>query len=210
MAGAHNKSIANVTAAIVISLLTGCASPRYFVDGGLKDVDVSQIERLERPRPVQLLFAFKIRGLVDTRTSEALEAEVARVVTTSGLFAAVDEAPAAGGAILNVSVDFLPDTGSEVSRGVAAGLTLGLVGSTRKDPILCTLDYIAAPAQDKLTATAEHAIYVPLGIIDARPKGIILAKSRVDAWRIATGQSITAGLRDLSHSPAFRQQAQTP
>lgn len=204
------KSACACLAAIAIAMLEGCTSVSYFVDGSLKDISVSQIERLEHPRPAQLLFSFKIRGLVDTKTSEFLENDVAGVVASSGLFTAVGETPAAGGAILNVSVDFLPDTGMEVSRGIGAGLTLGLVGSTRADPVVCVVDYIPAPGNEKLTTTVQHAIYVPLGIIDSRPKGIILAKSRVDAWRIVTRQSVTATLQQLAESAVFRKEAQTP
>ena len=112
------KSGCVCVAAIAIAMLEGCSSTSYFVDGSLKDVSVSEIERLERPRPAQLLFSFKIRGLVDTKTSEALEGDVAGVVASSGLFTSIGESPAAGGAILNVSVDFLPDTGAEVPRGL--------------------------------------------------------------------------------------------
>jgi hypothetical protein len=196
--------------AIVMTVLAGCASPSYFVDGSLQNVSVAQIERLERPRPTQLLFSFATRGLVDTQVSETLEAEVARIVAASGLFTTANETPAEGGAILNVVIDAHPATDEEVARGVAAGLTLGVVGSTRRDPVVCKMDYIPAPGSEPLTTTVQHAIYIPLGIVDSRPKGIILAKSRIDAQRIVTRQSVTAGLQQLSQSAAFRKEAQTP
>lgn len=197
-------------AAAVIMMLAGCASQSYFVDGSLKDISVSHIQQLDRPRPVQLLFSFKTRGLVDARTSDILESDVTRVVASSGLFSTVIEGPAPGGAILNVTIERFLGTGGEVSRGLASGLTLGLAGSTRKDPFVCAVDYISSQEAKELTATAEHAIYMPLGVMDFRPKDIVIAKSWIDALRTVTRQSVTRSLQQLSQSPTFRKEAQAP
>ncbi len=197
-------------AAVVMSLLGGCVSQSYFVDGNLKDASLMQVERLDRPRPAQLLFSFKLRGMVDTRTSEILEGDVTRVVASSGLFAAVDSRPVPGGAILNVTIEGLPDTEQEVLRGLASGLTLGVVGSTRTDPFLCTVDYVSSPGAEGLTTTEQHAIFLPRGIVDSRPKGIVIAKSHIDALRTVTRQSVIASLQQLSQSPLFRKEAQVP
>jgi hypothetical protein len=193
-----------------MSLLGGCASQSYFVNSSLKDVSVSQIERLDRPRPAQLLFSFKVRGLVDTRTSEILEDDVKRIAASSGLFAVVDDGPAPGGAILNVTIEDFPGTEGEVSRGLASGLTFGLAGYTRADPFVCTVDYVSSPGASRLTTTAQHAILIPSGIIDSRPKDLVIAKSWIDALRMVTRQSATASLQRLSQNPVFRKEAQTP
>ena len=198
----------HLSRAAVVMSLGACTSQSYFVDGSLKDVSVSQIERLDHPRPAQLLFSFKVRGLVDTRTSDILEDDVTRVITSSGLFAVADKGPAPGGAILNITIESFPGTGGEVLGGLASGLTLGLAGSTRKDPFICTVEYVSSPGAKGIATTAQHAIYTPLGIIDFRPKGIVIAKNRIDALRTVTRQSVTASLQQLSQSPGFRKEAQ--
>lgn len=196
--------------AILLLLLGGCASQSYFVDGSLKDVNVSQVERLDRPRPVQLLFAYKTRGLIDPIVSDLLEQDIASIVSSSGLFAAVNDGPAPGGAIVNVTIERFPDNGSEFLRGLASGLTYGVAGSNRTDPFVCTVDYVAAPGAEKLTTNADHAIHMPIGLINSKPKGIVLAKSWRDALRTVTRQSVTASLKQLSQSSDFRKEAQIP
>lgn len=196
--------------AAVTIMLAGCMSQSFFVDGSLKDVSVSHIQKLDRPRPVQLLFSFKTRGLVDTRTSDILEGDVTRVVASSGLFSTVTEGPAPGGAILNVTVERFSGAAREVSRGLASGLTLGLVGSTRRDSFVCAVDYISSQEAEELTATAEHAIYMPLGVVDFRPENMVIAKSWGDALRTVTRQSVTQSLQQLSQSPTFRKEGQAP
>lgn len=194
----------------MMMMLAGCMSQSFFVDGSLKDISVSQIQPLDRPRPVQLLFSFKTRGLVDARASDTLESDVTRIVASSGLFSTVTEGPASGGAILNVTIERFPGTEGELSRGLASGLTLGLAGTTRKDPFVCAVDYISSQEAKELTTTAEHAIYMPFGVIDFRPKGIVIAKSWTDALRTVTRQSVTQSLQQLSQSPTFRKEAQVP
>lgn len=185
-------------------------SQPFFVDGNLKDVSASQIERLERPRPVQLLFAYKERDLVDPNISDLLAQDVEKVISSSGLFTAVNSGPATGGAIVNITIERFKDTDAEIARGIAAGLSFGVVGSTRTDPFVCKVDYIAAPGTQKFTTDVRHAIYLPFGVVDFRPKGMVLAKSWRDALRTVTRQSVTASLKQLSQSPDFRKEAQLP
>lgn len=204
------RSAAVCLAAGFFTTLSGCADVRYFVDGDLKDVSVSQIARLQHPRATQLLFSFKTRGLVNATTSEILEDDITRIVASSELFSAVSSGPAPGGAILSVEIDAIPGTQRELARGLTSGLTLGLTGSTRTDPFVCTVDYIASPGGTKLTTTAQHAIYIPMGIIDSRPKNIVMARNRLDALHTVARQVVTAALQQLSNDPEFRKEAEAP
>jgi hypothetical protein len=206
LAGLHRAGLA----AMLLLALSGCMSQHFFIDGSLKNVSVAQIERLDRPRPVQLLFAYRIRGLVDPLVSDLLEQDVQRIVSSSGLFTAVDAGPAPGGAIVNITIERFPDTDNEVSKGLASGLTIGVVGYTRSDPFVCTVNYVPAPGVQKLTTEANHAIHMPLGLISSRPKDLVLADSWRGALRTVTRQSVTASLKQLSHSPDFRKEAQAP
>jgi hypothetical protein len=197
-------------AAMLLLVLSGCTTQHFFVDGNLKDMSVAQIERLDRPRPVQLLFAYKTRGLVDPMDSDLLEQDVEKVVSSSGLFTSVTAGPAPGGAIVNVTIERFPDTDNTFSKGFASGLTYGMVGFTRSDPFVCTVSYLAAPGAQKLTTDANHAIHIPNGLINSRPKDMVLANSWRDALRRVTRQSVTASLKQLSQSLDFRKEAQVP
>jgi hypothetical protein len=197
---------------LVTGLLAGCMTqPSIFVDGSLKDAHLSQIEKLERPRPTQLSFAFKTRGLVDTRNSKMLESDVSRAVASSGLFSSVDTRAVLGGAVLNVTIESFPHPGKEIPKALASGfLTLGLIGSTEKIPLICTVDYIASDGSGKLTTTTEHAIYVPYGVVDFRPKNMVMVSSWGEALHAVARQSVTAALTQLAHSSEFRKEAQDP
>ncbi len=189
-------------AALSALTLTGCAS--MYVDNGLPDVPASAYVRPATPQPVQLLFAFKTKGTVNSRATDLLKKDATDAVIASRLFAAVGTAPAPGGALLSVTVDNVPVTSQNdaMAKGFATGLTFGLAGSQVTDGYICTVDYVANPTAAKLTKVVHHAIHTNIGAHTA-PANSTKAVSGIEAAKTIVRQSIGNALKSLSTDPAF-------
>jgi len=196
-------------AAGLLVILGGCTTTTdIYVDSSLSDVRLSQIERLQHPRPTELIFTFKTKGLVDTTKTHMLAGDVTRIVEGSGLFSAVDDRPVRGGAILSIEIESFPDPDSEALIAVASTMTMGLVGSTTPASFACTMDYIASDGSPTLTTSTRHAIYLRSGGFDPRPKKMVMVRDGGDALHTVVRQSVTGALKQLSNSPAFRKVAE--
>jgi hypothetical protein len=180
----------------------GCAT--VYVDNTLGDTPASAYHRPATPQPVQVLFVFKTKGTDNVRATTALRKDVMATVQESGLFSAIGPDPVPGGALLSVTVDNVPITSEQeaIAKGFATGLTFGLAGSEVTDGYVCTIDYIAAIGAAKITVTEHHSLHSTIGAHSA-PANSTRAPSMQAGAKIMLHQIAAAGLKDLSHDPAF-------
>src|SRR5215831_3661822 len=100
-------------ALLATALLTcGCLSIRPYVDPTLGDVAASERATVANPRPVQLIFEFRSKGAANARATKLLSAQATEIVQKSGVFSEVSSGPVAGGALLSVTVDNVPQEGA--------------------------------------------------------------------------------------------------
>jgi hypothetical protein len=182
--------------------LSGCATA--YVDGALKNVNLSEVQKPARPTDAQLLFTFQTKGTANARATEALKADVSKLVEQSGLFAVVGGDPALSGSIINITLNNVPitDQGDAAAKGFATGLTFGLVGSAVTDGYICTIEYLPPGGSAKVSKTSRHAIHTTMGAKGA-PENAVKAKNLEDAVRTMTRQVVTEALKELSKDPSF-------
>jgi hypothetical protein len=182
--------------------LSGCATA--YVDGALKNVNLSEVQKPARPTDAQLLFTFQTKGTANARATEALKADVSKLVEQSGLFAVVGGDPALSGSIINITLNNVPitDQGDAAAKGFATGLTFGLVGSAVTDGYICTIEYLPPGGSAKVSKTSRHAIHTTMGAKGA-PDNAVKAKNLEDAVRTMTRQVVTEALKELSKDPSF-------
>lgn len=182
--------------------LTGCAT--HYVDGSVKEVPAAQFTKPAQPHPVQLVFEFQTKGTANTRASEHIRPMVAETVKATGLFALVDDKPAAGGAVMSVTLNNIVLTDDAFSKGFMTGLTFGAAGSTVTDGYVCTVQYLApGPGGAALTKTTKHAIHTSLGSAGAPPNSF-KAASIDEAVRTMVRQIVSNALHALAMDPAFK------
>lgn len=182
--------------------LTGCAT--HYVDGSVKDVPASQFNRPSQPQPVQLVFEFQTKGVVNTRASEQVKPMVVDSLKAAGLFAQIDDKPVARGAVMSITINNVPLTDDAYAKGFMTGLTFGAAGSTVTDGYICTVKYLPPGAGSAaVTKTAKHAIHTSLGSAGAPPNSV-KAASVEEAVRTMVRQILGNALSELSRDPAFK------
>jgi len=186
---------------LMLAALTGCAN--FYVDGQTKEADASQYRKPATAHAVQVLFEFQSKGVANARATELLKSRVLEQIKTSGVFEDVSEAPVAGGALLNVTLNNVPLTDNAFSKGFATGLTFGLVGSQVSDGYVCTASYTPPGAAASITKQARHAIHTTMGA-SAAPGNAVKAASINDAVNTMTRQVVSTVIAEVTQDADFK------
>lgn len=181
----------------VVVTLTGCAN--FYVDGNTNDPAPAQFRRPAQAKPVQVLFEFQTKGAANARGTEMLKDDVIAAVEKTALFASVSEQPSADAAVLRITLDNVPLTGTAdaVAKGFVSGFTFGLAGTQVSDGYVCTVKYLPAGQTSPALATARHAIHTVMGA-GADPHGAVKADTIEAAVRTMTRQVVGTALANLS------------
>jgi hypothetical protein len=183
--------------------LTGCISLTSYVDNGTKEVMASDFKKPAEAKPVQMLFEFQTKGVVNARVTDLMRERVTKQVGESGLFSTVGDKPVPNGALLSVTINNVPLTDNAYGKGFVTGLTLGAAGSEVTDGYVCTVKYLDAGTSQPIVKEVHHAIHSTIGAA-AAPANSTKAESPAVAATIMTRQIVSQGLNELSRDPAFK------
>ena len=186
---------------VACAALTACAN--FYVDTNTREVDASQFTRREPVHPVQVLFEFQTKGVANANATALLKARVIEQVKASRLFSEVGESPAAGGALLGITLNNVPISDDAFSKGFVTGLTFGLAGSKVSDGYVCTARYSAGVGDSAIVKQARHAIHTTVGAT-AAPSDGIKAANIDEAVTLMTRQIVSNVLNDLTRDAAFK------
>ncbi|QUD86424.1 hypothetical protein [Phenylobacterium montanum] len=163
-------------AMLALALFAGAARAGAFVDAALPDLKPEQKVAVKTPQPVQLLFQFQTKGAPNAKATKFVQQQVVDTVKSSGLFSEVSDAPTANGALLSVTINDAPspqEMDEAKAKGFVTGATFFVVGSTVREDYICTIDYVPGPNAPKISASAKHAIYIQLGMINSAPPNAV-------------------------------------
>jgi hypothetical protein len=186
---------------LAAALLAGCAN--FYVDGNTKETDASQYKRRDPVHPVQVLFEFQTKGVANANATGLLKTRVLDQIKASGLFSEVGEAPAAGGALLGITLNNVPLSDDAFRKGFVTGLTFGLAGSQVSDGYICTVRYTPAAGAAAIERQARHAIHTTVGAA-AAPGNAVKAENLDGAVTLMTRQIVSTVLNDLTLDPNFK------
>ncbi len=196
--------------ALMVSVGLTCgpvaAMAATYVGAELGDVKPEDKAKVENPQPVQLLFQFKTKGAPNAAATKFLKDKVTEIVTSSGLFSTVSDAPVANGAVLSVVIDNViapGDLSKAAGQGAVTGATLFIAGSNITDNYLSTLEYVSGPGAEKITRTARHTVITQLGLINSAPQNAVKIGSMKDGIFMMTTQIILSPLNDIAKDPNF-------
>lgn len=182
--------------------LSGCITPKAYVDRTLGEVPPDKIKVVGQPRPVQLMFSFTTKGAPNAKATKLLADEVKTAALGSKLFSSVASAPVLHGAVLSIRIDNIPLTENAAGKGFITGLTFGAAGSVVTDGYVCTVDYLP-PGGGKITRSTRHAIHTVIGNASAPPNSD-RAKNMDQAAHTVVRQLVANGLQQLASDPKFR------
>lgn len=195
------RLVPGVVTLLALLLVSGCAS--FYVDGTAGEADPAGFRKPDAPRPVQVLFEFRTKGVANDRGTGLLKPQVTDRVAASGIFSAVGDKPVAGAALLSITIDNVPISDDAFQKGFVAGLTLGLAGSVVTDGYVCTVQYRGSTDAPPIEKRTRHAIHTSLGA-SAAPPNATKAKNIDAAVTTMTRQIVDRALQDLSQDPDFR------
>ncbi|NEX94839.1 hypothetical protein [Caulobacter sp. 17J65-9] len=198
-------------AVALVFAVPGAASAATYIDTTLSQLAPENRVKIAQPRPVQVLFQFKSKGLPNGRATAMLKQQVIDALIGSDLFSQVVETPVEGGAVLNVVIDnVVPDGAMKdaTAQGFATGLTFGLKGTLVTDNYICTVEYLSGPGAAPITRTAKHALHTTIGLKSAPPNGEKAPNIKI-AVETMTRQVVGYAVNDLAGDPAFAPGAAT-
>jgi len=152
---------------LIAALLGGCISPQSYIDPALPNLRATDIPPAASPKPVQLLYEFRTKGVANARATERSKPIVMETMTKSGLFSSVSETPVADGATLTMVIDNIALTDDAAGKGFRTGLTFGLVGNMVTDGYVCTATYSAGGKT--ASTTVKHAMHTTVGNASGPP-----------------------------------------
>jgi len=201
-------------AAIALSflLLLGQAAPAsassFYVDNTLGEVAPEAMAKVATPKPVQLLFQFTTDGKANAHATKYLQTQIFDLVRKSALFSEVSETPVAGGAVLMITIDNIPQKNA-AGKGFATGLTFGLAGTVVIDDYVFTAEYAPGAGAATIKASVPHRLYTRIGNKSAPPNTTEFKK--IDqALAMLVRQGINHSVNRVALDPAFGGVAQGP
>jgi hypothetical protein len=203
--------------AAIVAAVAGFAAPAlaatYIDTSGIHELKPEERIAISDPKPVQLLFQFQTNDAANGRATQGLKQAVVDAVKASGLFSEVVDGPAAGGAILSVTINDVFDKKSVESHGFLTGLTFGLAGTVVTDHYICTVEYVSGGADaPKVTKTVEHNIFSTLGLKSAPPNAEKVDSLDTAAFRMlreVIGNALNGLAADCAFNPNAPAQAVT-
>ncbi|WP_343632914.1 hypothetical protein [Roseateles sp.] len=195
------RALSTAVLALGLSALTGCAN--FYVDNKLPEVPAAQFVKPAEPRAVQLFFEFQSKGVPNQQATALLKTRITDQIRGSGVFSAVTEAPAPGGATLSIVLDNVPTSDDAFSKGFVTGLTFGLAGSQVGDGYLCTATYRAPGAAEPIVKKTRQVLWTTIGAKGAPPDAT-KASSIDEAITLISRQVVSNVLNDVTHDPSFR------
>jgi hypothetical protein len=182
-------------------MVSGCLSMRSFVDPTLGDVPSAQRVTVAEPRPVQLIFEFRTQGAANARATNLLREQVTENVRSSGVFSEVSPSPVAGGALLSIVIDNIPEEGA-AQAGFGTGLTFGLAGTTVSDFYVASARYSGGAGGVALNSEKRHALHSQIGNAEA-PANMVQAENTEAGVRTVIRQLVEHLVFDLARQPGF-------
>lgn len=187
--------VALLSACLLGSLsLGGCGT--FYIDDQLKDVAAADKAKVASPQPVQMLFEFQTKGVLNSRATDVVKKDAEAVVKDSGLFLAVTETPVPSGAVVSLTINNVPLQDDAFAKGFVTGFTFGLVGSTVGDGYICTVDYLPPGGGAKITKTTRDAIYTSMGASSDPPHARKM-KSADEAVKAMTKKCLANPLNEV-------------
>lgn len=192
-----NPFIKTFLIAVIATALSGCISPRSYLDPSKPQVTYSDIVRTKEPLPLKLTTVFLRNGEPFPKANSILLDNSSRILRATGL---IDpDGPNSVGSVL-ITVNNIADTAAAAGKGFGTGLTFGLVGSTVQDNYELSLE-INANEKSAKKYGIQNGIATAIGNTSI-PAGVEPLTTSV-AFQKVLEQMILQALKEIQHDTNF-------
>jgi hypothetical protein len=154
-----NRALFIIATGIAVFVLSGCISPRSFVDPTYPKVTYEELKKRDQQLRLKVVAEFQRNGQHFPKVDPALRDNVERVLRGSGLIVPAENGPDGE---IKVIMNNIADTGAAAVKGAGSGLTLGLVGTTVTDNYEMDV-IITANGKTVRRSQIKHALHTAIG-----------------------------------------------
>jgi len=177
--------------AVVISL-SGCISPKTYVDPSFSYASYSDIQPVEEKYETQILVEFQRNGEPFERANREVRGHVERTLRATGVITPSLEK---SGISVKVVVNNVADMGKAAAKGIGTGLTFGAAGSLVTDYYEITIELTDSKG-DKVAESYKHALHTTIGNKDA-PFENVEATTPSDGFGTVLEQTLLNFIKDM-------------
>lgn len=192
--------------AMIVSVPAQAA--KIYIESKPGDVTAEQRAKVEKPRPVQLIFQFTTDQKANAKATKYLKEQVFKLVRESGAFSEVVETPVDGGAMLAITMDNIVQKDA-AGKGFVTGLTFGLAKTVVRDGYLIVAEYNAAAGAPPIRREVAHGMWLTMGTKEAPGTDLIPVKNAITGIETIVRQGIGHAVNQIAQDPAFAGAAPT-
>lgn len=182
------------TAACLCFVLSGCFTPRSFVDPSVPKISYDALQKRQEPLKLKVTTEFQRNGKAFPRISVMLKDSTERILRGTGVIVPAGDDSAG---TIEVTVNNIADIGAAAAKGAGVGLTFGLAGTTVMDNYELTVS-VNINGKTFTRTAIKHAIYSAIGNTSL-PPGIEGLPTNV-AFERALEQMLLKAIVDMQKS----------
>jgi len=139
--------------------ITGCSSPKSFVDPSIPKVSYDDVKRRAEPLKLKLVVEFQRNGEHLPKVDSTLRDNTERVLRGTGVIVAANDQTAGE---IKIVVNNIADLASARAKGFGTGLTFGLASSTVTDAYEMALT-ITINGKTISRSAVKHSLFTIIG-----------------------------------------------
>jgi hypothetical protein len=155
-----NNIIRTLVLVVSAFALSGCISPRSFVDPQYHKAGYDAIKRLAQPIPVKLEVQFQCNGIPKPAVNPELRSQVERALRATGVFVPTTDTNAS--VTISVTANNIADIAAARAKGFGTGLTFGAAGTMVDDNYEFHFSFRDGTNHEHM-AVYLHAIHTAIG-----------------------------------------------
>ncbi len=153
------KSQKIVFLTIFVASLSGCISPKTYVDPSFSKATYDDINPVVDKYESEILVEFQRNGKLFERANKEVRGHVERTLRATGVITpSLEDANIS----VKVTVNNVADMGEAAAKGFGTGLTFGAAGSLVTDYYKITIEFTDSNGK-KLTENYKHALHTTIG-----------------------------------------------
>jgi len=176
-------------------MLSGCMSPRSYMDPGFPKMSYEQINRRNEPLKLKLTAEFQRNGAHYEKADLTLKDNSERILRGTGVITPSAE-PVDGE--INIVCNNVGDLGSAAAKGIGIGLTFGAIGNTVTDGYELSVSIKTKDGKTINRSEIKHALHTAIGNTSV-PEGVETVLPNVAFERVLE-QMLLKAISDMQES----------
>jgi len=176
-------------------MLSGCMSPRSYMDPGFPKMSYEQINRRNEPLKLKLTAEFQRNGAHYEKADSTLKDNSERILRGTGVITPSAE-PVDGE--INIVCNNVGDLGSAAAKGIGIGLTFGAIGNTVTDGYELSVSIKTKDGKTINRSEIKHALHTAIGNTSV-PEGVETVLPNVAFERVLE-QMLLKAISDMQES----------